>query len=591
MLDKALARLQACPKLAALGETGSIWDAFQVFMVVATRGSIYAERHGALTGDGHLLIVHRLRKVPSNVRKQLRTMEDASLLGLIWSRVRGGDGGALRTNEFVEVPPGKQVVIFQHGLLESSINWVTSATLLPDPLTIRCYRAVSTEAAALRRLLLDGCPYTQRGERLPDLQRMSASLPLALLLSDCDLPGAARQCSSLVECLRAIQPLERMQSEEMLDDCQSLFDIWLSNSRGNFFTARLDNTQPYEPPLGHKPLCSETFRRLSEIYEEEWTHFDMAGEDIEAVYRTIYACVHPTDTLRPICVGFSQGASILLMNAHGRLSRMNGNADQCPFDSDLVPLKPRGYILLCPPVVLKAQEMFPKFESSLDFTLKDIFCWDRVVAILVNLGVKRMDILGMVVEPVLSLAPANSLRFADIFVQRALRFYHGRVDGRGHLWSYKMTPNGLTSGRNIACFRRCIKGASDYVDGLETIAAQALPSLGKLCPAHIFLALDDNIASSSKHGVTQDSCIQPAADSLEAIRARCPQAKRRLLDLSGRLKWSDPAGDDAADLVVSMVEGHAHLDMTWTSGRREVLHQHIFATIKYLLSRDPLQDS
>lgn len=399
-------RLRPCEILHQQGEPLLIWDAFQELLFLISRGAFIAERQAAVTEDGHLLILHRLQAVPQYIRDKLFTLEDVTLINAlffalqtVWTRLwsRNNVPNAVSAPDSVESSGDAvewQILMFQHGLLESSLNWIMACTIdydspditaaggdrflfgsnrafqyysmLPSqigriatlfrllawqrvvaPLWNSVLKPVLRELTSLcvgiSRMLQGRCPVSCRGEKLIDRRRLRNSLPLRLMLDEVHTRGG-----------RLLK-----------------FDIWLTNTRGNAFSDPVFlESALRRAPMGYREVSFDEMAKTNAIQHQAWTHHDMSVLDIEATFAKIYS-VHRKErrqksikrpcmsnpvldgkdsaALEPIVIAFSQGAAMFLLNtAFRRLVRKRKLAPM-----DIAPVRLKGMVLLSPPIILK----------------------------------------------------------------------------------------------------------------------------------------------------------------------------------------------------------------------------------------------
>ncbi|EZG78268.1 hypothetical protein GNI_038900 [Gregarina niphandrodes] len=185
-----------------------------------------------------------------------------------------------------------EVVIFQHGLLESSMCWVLALwSALGDVPTLDitgrlwgvCFCWILVWKWLWEYGLRQYRCLRPTYDRTLSRARYRWSLPLRLL-------------------------------EE-----RPHLHVWMTNTRGNEFCVNL-NTETNRP-MGFRPLAFKDLRRLFRIYwDEDWTHVDSSVLDCEAIYQCIYeppgqASLRKRPTRGPLVVGFSQGSAVFSLNA------------------------------------------------------------------------------------------------------------------------------------------------------------------------------------------------------------------------------------------------------------------------------------
>lgn len=149
---------QLCPVLRELGDQPIPWDALQQLVFVASDGRLFAERFGTVTEDGVVLVLHRLVRLSDKAHAQLTARGACSVRMYLHSVINamqaGRWGKTLRdlirfaftpmcafdphfqevcarqstpSSELegpIELKGSEKCVLFGHGLVESSLNWL-----------------------------------------------------------------------------------------------------------------------------------------------------------------------------------------------------------------------------------------------------------------------------------------------------------------------------------------------------------------------------------------------------------------------------------------------------------------------------------
>lgn len=339
--DDKCFRIERCEILHnRFGEPPIAWDAFQKILFLSSQGAILAERHGVITEDEHLLIMHKLIRIPQYIREHFISTEAVTIasaccmaLRIFLNRYRrdvSAENCYLRPNyqpgdrldragEFdmarlqpspesprssssqstlTSIPPvnSKEVVIFQHGLLESSLNWILTVTPR-SKIDFRIAQNPITFLVAVMKVYLKIV--------LQEIQ--SAGVILLRLIRGQELICSSSEKPAEIDSrLRNSLPL-RLFTEGAVSartGARIDFDVWLSNSRGNAFTTtvsrhtsrlaqrwreggKLGSSLPSCLPMGYGETVFDEIGWCQYIANQDWTHQDMALFDVEAIYAKI----------------------------------------------------------------------------------------------------------------------------------------------------------------------------------------------------------------------------------------------------------------------------------------------------------------
>lgn len=463
-----------CPTLASVGETEVVWDYLQMCIAISSAGLLVAERYGVRTRDDYLLIAHRIRKTPQNLHQQMTSLDDSTLahgrvwisskLQKLWNNTHPSSARISAQNPTFAIHPidARPVVMFHHGLLESSVSWISIAARR------EYYRAPQPAARFLRQILRCRSPFAH-AEPCPELEehvvsRLQKSTPLKLALA-------------------------------------GKVDVWLASSRGDLFCQQLVAGRRCTPRLGYMRFVPAVYQCVRwKIKSEKWTQVDMATDDLECVYDMLYRTKLPSNgvavgltpatvppaTIGCLNVGFSQGASVCLLNECYRqeIERVGSSAG----------IAIAGTVAIAPPIYLHSKAAYrsrvkrkdlagtpdgghpsvtQNFEGATRSGMIDAgVVWARNWITLSCLD--RIHLLSCVSHHIKALMPSFANMSVDWLVSDFLRFYLQSRTMPSSTWLFKATPNGCTSAANMLMFQRGIEGSAAYDPAYRTMAAACL---------------------------------------------------------------------------------------------------------------------
>lgn len=504
----------------------------------------------------------------------------------------------------------RPIVLLQHGLLESSLNWIGAANV-NDPMTYTNYSLprsilvhVIHEMREFRRILT--ALFWKGGKELSDPY------------TDSSPSSASSPTSATTSISSSSSPPEGLEKAVPFHLFAKGLDVWFSNSRGNSFSRIEWNKRPYSPPLGWRRFRWDDFMGMKAVYTQDWTYNDMAIYDLAAVQTTISSVTKTAPAqLRPVLVGFSQGAALVLLSTAHVASQMTSEASGLHWN-------PRALILVSPPLITTPhfQSTKPLLESGAASTHAPCVATDtarqhqkqriidKIVALLTTVADKVLSGnsvfrnwrggTGGVLTPLFFDLARDHLGPLAIFVDccsmfiptrihqfiaqyatfTGLRFYYKKLPDPVSAVMYSNTPSGLTSQTNMRLWlnrvasgepvdyhflqklkRICDRKPADNEDifkqNEDDGGSPAIRQASKTCKIQVWLGAQDNICWPER-------CIQYINQSSDDVTIW--DTSYHALGKQEQLVQKREAGGGRSShnpISVKRVQSMGHVDFTW----------------------------
>lgn len=489
-----------------------------------------------------------------------------------------------------------QTVVFQHGLLESSLNWFAPAAPDDSELPIKLLPSFGALAPWLNQIVRSIATKYLRfnsdvRNALPEY-RMRNSLPFYIIFE------SMKSCSGV------------------------RFDMWFGNTRGNCYTRGPPRPTAYNylPPLGFRSSDLADIFALVETFGQSWTYHDIAIHDVDATFRgVVQASGAVGKGFRPILIGFSQGAATYLLS-----SAFRREVEKFSTGLLLTKVDPVLVILLSPPIFIhphnpdsnslfqedkyywaartaavrtlgKPQSVIDFVPSKLGNLVTKFIPSERFVAFFFNLAKRWLGWTAVFVEGATLIIPNKWFPLVgDIFVRDIVRFYTDKLSKSSRRWLFPLTPSGFTSFKNMDLHLSRMN-TNEKLGGrfgmnvqlplnihrdriVNLLIEQEIVNKKNLDlfsekpepPTVVWLGGSDNIAwpeMSAQFFLSEFKNAKFERHTVEQIRLETSDCSSK----SERGK---------RDFVVHLVDGLGHLDFIWSSERRYDVYPQLWKEIE-----------